>query len=273
MTDLPCGDLAATGIRFFKPCTARTPPHPRRSPGTTQRARIDSSGHGQPPRSLRPRPRRPRAQSPGRRRRHPPRRVDRVHRRLRLRKVVPRLRHDLRGGPAPLLRVGRAVRPPSDPPGGLAEGRRDRRSPSRGLAPAAPLDPHLPLLGGHGHQPLELAPDAVLPRGRLPARRRTPRLGRLLPEHGGGRVPGVPRPRPGPPHHRGVPRPRPLPLHPRGRDRRMAGRLAGQEPPGHPRHPRPRRGRAVARTPRRRAEVDPLHGRTAGGDGPPRPGR
>ena len=62
---------------------------------------------------------------------------------------------------------------------------RDHRPAARGLAPAAPLGADLPLLRRHGHQPLQLPADAVLPRRRLPAGRRAARLGRLLPEHGG----------------------------------------------------------------------------------------
>ena len=46
---------------------------------------------------------------------------------------------------------------------GRAEGRGDHRAAARGLARAAPLGADVPLVGRHGHQPLELAAHAVLP--------------------------------------------------------------------------------------------------------------
>ena len=78
------------------------------------------------------------------------------------------------------------------------------RAAARRLAPAAAVDAHLPLLRGHGHQPLQLAADAVLPGGRLPAGRRAARLRRLLAEHGRRGLPRVPRARPGAPYERGA---------------------------------------------------------------------
>ena len=83
--------------------------------------------------------------------------------------------------------------------------------------------------------------------GSYPAGRRAPRLGRLLAQHRGRRLPRVPGTRPHPPHQRGAARPRSLAVHPRGRDRRLAGCLAGQEPPRRARHARIRRGPALAR--------------------------
>ena len=138
-----------------------------------------------------------------------------------------------------------------------------------GLPPAVSLQqrrsaPDVSLVGGHGHQSLQLAADAVLARGRLSAGRRAAGLGLLLAEHRGRGLPGVPRSRPGAPYDRGVAGPRPVAVDPGGRDRRVAGRLAGQEPARRPRHARVRRGPAVARAARRAARVDPVHGRAAG---------
>ena len=116
-------------------------------------------------------------------------------------KSLAGVRHDLRRGPAPLLRVGRPVRPPADPPGRRAEGR--LRSPGcrpRSRWSSAARRPASRSSVGHGDHALQLAAHAVLPRGRLPAGRRTARLRRLLPEHGGRRLPRVPRARPDPPH-------------------------------------------------------------------------
>ncbi|CAM5594068.1 excinuclease ABC subunit UvrA [Streptomyces tanashiensis] len=73
--------------------------------------------------------------------------------------------------------------------------------------------------------------------GRYPAGAERLRLRRLLPQHGRGRVPFVSRTRADPRHQRGSPGPRAGSVHPSGCDRRLAGRLAGEEPPGRPRHP------------------------------------
>ena len=69
---------------------------------------------------------RPRAQPEGRRRRAAARRAGRGHRALRLGQVEPRLRHDLRRGPAPLRRVALGLRAPVPRPDGEARRRLDR---------------------------------------------------------------------------------------------------------------------------------------------------
>ncbi len=73
------------------------------------------------------RPRRPRAQPEGH---HRPAAAERAHlrdRTLRVRQVLPCLRHDLRRGPAPLRRVALRVRTPVPPDDGEARRRLDRR--------------------------------------------------------------------------------------------------------------------------------------------------
>ena len=118
-------------------------------------------------RRLRARPRRPRAQPPQRRRRHPARRAGRVHRGLRLGQVVAGLRHALRRGAAPLLRVGGAVRAPA------ARSRSARRTSQEitGLPPAVALQQRrgraeLALVGRHHHHAVQPAADALLARRR-----------------------------------------------------------------------------------------------------------
>ena len=91
----------------------------------------------------------------GRRRRHPARRAGGVHRHLRLRQVVARLRHALRRGAAPLLRVGLAVRAAADRPGRRARRRLDRGPAAGGGAAAAARLAERALLGRQRHHAVE----------------------------------------------------------------------------------------------------------------------
>ena len=95
----------------------------------------------------------------------------------------------------------------------------------------------------------------------------------VLAQHRDRRLPGVSRPRHRPPHHRGDPRPRSLAEHPRARGRRLAGGVAGPEPPRHPRHPRLRHRPAVAQALAQGPRLDPLHRRAADRRSPSRPRR
>ena len=69
-----------------------------------------------------------------RRPRHPARRAGGVHRRFGLGEVVAGVRHALRGGAAPLSRIGLALRAAADPPGR----RCPRSTRSRGCRPRSP---------------------------------------------------------------------------------------------------------------------------------------
>ena len=210
-------------------------------------------------------PRRARAQPARRRRRPPPGRLRGGHRGLRLRQVVAGLRHGVRRGAAALLRVGGAVRPAAAAAGRRARRRRDHRAAARGRAAAGPRGADRALDGRHPHHAVQLAADAALPRRQLPGGGRPAGLGLVLAEHPGRRLPGVPRPRPGAPGHRGLAGPGPVPEHPRAGDRRLARRLAGQEPPRDPRHDGLRRRPALAGPAAGRPGLDPVHRRAAGG--------
>src|SRR3954447_23967661 len=117
-----------TATRRSYPAAARVPKGSR--PVQTEhlfvrrsRARLDANGY----RRAR-RPRRPRAQPEGH---HGPvaaEQADLHHGALRLREVVARLRHDLRGGAAPLRRVALGVCAPVPPDDGEARRRPHRRA-------------------------------------------------------------------------------------------------------------------------------------------------
>ena len=171
-----------------------------------------------------------------RRRRRAPRRARRLHRRLRLRQVVARLRHDLRRGPAPLLRVGRALRPAAANQVGAPEVERDHGAAAGGRAAAAARRRRRRARrSGRSRRCRTCC--GCCSRGPAPTRAERDRArGRgVLPQHGGRRVPGMPRARQGPRRDRAAARARPVAEHPRGRGRRVAGRVAGPEPARHPR--------------------------------------
>ena len=165
-------------------------------------------------------------------RRLPARPAGRHHRAVRLGQVQPRLRHDLRRGPAPVRREPVRLRPPVPRTDGEAGRRPDRR----------PLAGHLdrpegrlaqPALDGRDrHRDLRLPAPAVRA-GRHPA----------LPERPSDRAPERPADRrPGPGPARGHPAARPRPAHQGPQDRGRPGHRRG--PPAGLR-PRPRRRGAV----------------------------
>ena len=210
-------------------------------------------------------PGRARAQPARRRRRPPPGRLRGGHRGLRLRQVVAGLRHRVRRGAAALLRVGGAVRPAAAAAGRRPRRRRDHRAAARRRAAAGARRPDRTLDRRHPHHAVQLAADAALPGRELPGGSRAAGLGLVLAEHPGRRLPGVPRPGPGAPGHRGLAGPGPLAEHPGAGHRRLARRLAGQEPPRDPRDDGLRRRPALARPAAGRPGLDPVHRRAAGG--------
>ena len=114
------------------------------------------------------RPRRPRAQPEGHHRPAAAEPPDLHHRALRLRQVEPCLRHDLRGGAAPLRRVALRVRAPVPPDDGEA-GRRPHRRPQPGDLDRPEDDLAQPALDGrHGDRDLRL-PAPALRAGRAAA--------------------------------------------------------------------------------------------------------
>ena len=93
----------------------------------------------------------------------PARRADRLHRAVRVRQVEPRLRHDLRRGPAALRRVPVGVRPPVPRPDGQAR-RRLHRGPVAGGLDRPEVDLAQPALDGrHDHRGLRLPAAALRP--------------------------------------------------------------------------------------------------------------
>ena len=119
-------------------------------------------------------PWRARAQPARRQPRSAPRRNDRVHRAVRLRQVQPRLRHDLRRGPAPVRGVAVVVRAAVPRPDGQAR-RRLHRGPVAGGLDRPEVDLAQPALDGrHDHRGLRLPAAAVRPgrRAALPDLRR-----------------------------------------------------------------------------------------------------
>ena len=91
-------------------------------------------------------------------------------------KSTPRLRHDLRRGPAPLRRVAVVLRPPVPRPDGQARRRRHRGPVAGDLDRPEVGQPQPPLDRRHDHRGLRLPPPALRPRRRaaLPDRRHPP---------------------------------------------------------------------------------------------------
>jgi hypothetical protein len=164
----------------------------------------------------------------------------RVHRPERLRQVLPRLRHDLRRGPAQVRRIPLRLRPPVPRPAAAARRRFHRRPVPRHRHRAAHLRLEPPLDHRHHDRDLRLPPAPLRPRrpAPLPRYRRT----HPPPDH---QRPHRPPPRPPPPHPRHPPRPgrrrpeRRVPRRPRtprtrrfrpGADRRHAGGTGGRQP-------------------------------------------
>ena len=95
---------------------------------------------------------RPRAQPQECRPRHPPRFARRVHRPVRVGKVQPRVRHDLRRGAAPLRRVAERVRPPVPRAGRPTGCRLHRGAEPRRLDRPEVDEPQPALDGRHDHR-------------------------------------------------------------------------------------------------------------------------
>ena len=117
-------------------------------------------------------------------------------RRLRLGQVVAGLRHALRRGAAPLLRIGLAVRAPPDRPGRRARRRFDRGPAAGGGAAAAARHAERALVGRQRHHALEPAAHALFARRQLSAAPADAVRRGLLAEHAAGRLPALPRPGP-----------------------------------------------------------------------------
>ncbi len=103
----------------------------------------------------------PGAQPPQRRPRPPPRQAHRLHRPLRLREVVARLRHDLRRGPASLRRVAVRLRPAVPRPDGQARRRLHRGPVARGVDRPEVDQPQPAVDRRHHHRGLRLPAPAV----------------------------------------------------------------------------------------------------------------
>ena len=183
---------------------------------------------------LRPRPRGPRAQPEGRRRRHPARRAGGVHRRVRVGQVVAGLRHALRRGPAALPRVGVALRAPAVPPARRAGRRRDRRAAAGRRAAAAARRADDALVGRQRHHAVEPAADALLARRRRIRRAQPHAVRRGRSRRTRRRAPARPATASAasttPPRRRWCPT---IAHDPRAGDRRVAAGLARAEPPRH----------------------------------------
>ncbi|CAA9245962.1 MAG: Excinuclease ABC subunit A, partial [uncultured Acidimicrobiales bacterium] len=108
-------------------------------------------------------PRCPRAQPQERLARSPARQAHRVHRALRVRQVVARLRHHLRRGPAAIRGIALGLRPPVPGPDGQAR-RRLHRGPVTGHLDRPEVSvPQPPLHRRHDHRGVRLPPAAVGP--------------------------------------------------------------------------------------------------------------
>ena len=152
---------------------------------------------------------------------------------VRQRQEQPRLRHDLRRGPAPLRREPVRLRPPVPRPDGEAGRRPDRRAVAGDLDRPEGRQPQPALDRRHGHRDLRPPPAAVRPR-------RPPALPDLWPRD---RAPVRPADRrPGPGAAGGHPPPRPRAAHQGPQDRGRPG-LRGRPAAGL--RPRPRRRRDV----------------------------
>jgi len=115
-----------------------------------------------------PRARRARAQPEKHRRGDPPGPPCRDHRGLGVGEVVAGLRHDLRGGAAPLRRVPLRLRTPVPRADGEARCRRDRRALPRHLHRAEVGREEPPVHGRHRHRDLRLPAAPVRLRGGRP---------------------------------------------------------------------------------------------------------
>ena len=191
----------------------------------------------------------------------------RVHRRVRVGEVVAGVRHPVRRGhgaawsrlpPTPAGCSTSLAVPEVDAIDGLPAGRGPRQR--LGAAPPPP-----------GHR------SAASPRCRIccgcctpgPATTRRARASctpeAFSPQHPGGGLPDLPRARPGVRGHRGVAGAGRFAHHPSGGGGRLAGGVAGPEPPRHPHQPRHRHQRPLARAAAEGPRLDPVHRRAAAG--------
>ena len=113
-------------------------------------------------------PRRPRPQPQEHRRGHPAAQARGHHGSVRLRQVVARVRHDLRGGAAPLRGVALCLRAAVPRADGEAGRRSDRRPVARHLDRAEDHRLQPALHGRDGHRDLRLPPAAVRQHRRSP---------------------------------------------------------------------------------------------------------
>ena len=165
--------------------------------------------------------RRARTQPARRQPRPAPRRDDRVHRAVRLGQVQPRLRHDLRRGPAAIRRVAVVVRAAVPRPDGQAR-RRLHRGPVPGRLDRPEVDLAQPALDGrHDHRGVRLPAAALRPHrhAALPGLRRADQQA----DPAADRRPGARDARGHPVHGA-----RPGDPRPQGRIRRPLRRAAGQ---------------------------------------------
>src|SRR5476649_1193348 len=200
------------------------------------------------PARLCPGARRARAQSEGRRCRHPAQRAGGVHRRIRLRQIVAGLRHAVRRGAAALSGIGVAVCAAAVPPDGGAGGAEHRRLAAGGGVAAAARRAQHALVGRQRQHALEFAAHAVLARRRLSGWPGAAVRRIVFTQYAAGRVPALPWTGTRLRRDRALDGARRYADHPRARRGGVADRVAWPEPARHPRHARLRRRYAVART-------------------------
>jgi len=176
------------------------------------------------------------------------RRIGGVYRSVGFRQVFLGFFDTVRRGPAPLLRIGCALRSAADRPSGCTGRGRHRRLASRGGAAAAAWQPQCAVFGRQRHHAIELHPHAVLACRPLPRGPANAVCRGFLGQHAARRLPRVPWARPGLRGHRGDHGPRPLVEHPGARSGCLAHGVARAKPAGHSGHPGLRRGCALARS-------------------------
>ncbi len=221
-----------------------------------------ATGGAGPPR-LCARARRPRTQPEKRQPRHPARRARRLHRRVRLRQILARLRHPVRRSPAALPGIGLALCAPPVPPDAGAGSRRDRRPAARGRPAAAARLAHHALLGRQRQHLVELAAHAVFARRRLSARAGAALRRIVFAEYAGRRLPRMLGPGPRVRGDGAVAGAGRLVDHPRAGGGRLAAGLAWPEPARHPGDDGLRRRHALARPAEEGPRLDPVHRRVA----------
>ena len=168
------------------------------------------------------------------------RRHDRLHRPLRFRQVLPRLRHHLRRRPAPLRRIPLRLRPPVPRPDGEARRRLHRRPLPGRLHRAEVHQPQPPLHRRHHHRDLRLPAPALRRVGRRTAPNAASPIARQT-------AAADRRPAPRTPREDPLPGPRPRRPRTQGRIRRP---LQGTRRQGLLPRPRRRRNHPTHRAPK-----------------------